>query len=298
MYVILSQNVHFPPQDDQKSAWLTVIAFLKKQYAEGMNFMKPQFLLHKPAVQCKPGLSVHLPPQIQQFSRVVFMLHESNEITKEDADSVATMLYGGNITIDKEGECSVPLQRNVSYYQRCKKYTDITDILNMLRSHKPFLLVLEGGPGMGKTTVCNEIAKRWGNGTNDNYELVFLLCLHIPSVKNIDSFDSLFEAVCPGDQKNFLQHILHHLNHTRGKNILIIFDGFDELFDEQGTPSSSYLLNIVYRKLLQLQLCAIVISSRHPASLQLYQRSDCTRVEILGFSDELKLNFIQQNNAG
>ena len=151
---------------------------------------------------------------------------------------------------------------------------------------------------MGKTTVCNEIAKRWGNETNVNYELVFLLCLHIPSVKNIDSFNSLFEVVCPGDQKNFLQHILHHLNHTRGKNVLVIFDGFDELFDEQGTPSSSYLLNIVYRKLLQLQLCDMVISSRHPASVQLYQRSDCARVEILGFSDELKLNYIQQNNAG
>jgi len=36
---------------------------------------------------------------MQQVSKLGFMVHESNEITKEEAASVASVLHAGNITV-------------------------------------------------------------------------------------------------------------------------------------------------------------------------------------------------------
>ena len=271
-----------------------VKTFLRSHYVEEAKRVK-QSVSFRPSLQRKPGLS-HQPLLLSkpkmQYTKLVFMLHESNELTKEDAVSVANVFYTGNITI---GQLSSLNEQDSSYYHRCRKFTDIMNVLNTFGHHKPFLLILEGGPGMGKTTVCNEIANQWGSSKTDTYELVFLICLHLPNARKVNSFEALFEAVCPGNQTKLSGEMFEYLSHTGGKNVLVIIDGFNEL----DVSCSSFLLNIVYRNLLQLHLCDLVISSRHPEAAQLYHCSNGFRVEILGFSDEHKHHYIkQQVNKG
>ena len=206
------------------------------------------------------------------------------------------LFYTGNITIANKGRYGrILLQKDgdSDYYQRCRKYTEIGDVLAKLSSHKPFLLLLEGGPGMGKTTVCREIANQWGNGKIESYDMVFLICLHLPNAKKIVSFELLFEAVCPGNQTRLSMDMLDHLSHTRGENVLVIIDGFNEL----DKTCSSFLLDIIHRNLLQLQLCDMVISSCSSEAGQLHHCVNCTRVEILGFTDDAKHQYFKQHVA-
>ena len=64
----------------------TIKAFLKRHYAEGVSTGKTS-PSYKPSLQPKPG-SLHLPPSLLlsklqvKFTKLVFMIHESNEITK------------------------------------------------------------------------------------------------------------------------------------------------------------------------------------------------------------------------
>ena len=277
----------------------TVKAFLKKHYTEGVSTVKTS-VSYKPSLQPKPG-SLHHPPSLLskaqvKFTRLVFMIHDSNGVTREDATSLANVLHNGRITIGNNRKRFQPPLHDSSYYLRCKQYTDIVDILIHLNSHKPFLLLLEGGPGMGKTTVCREVANSWGNSTTAMYEFVFLICLHLPSAQKIDSFESFFEVVCPGNQKRYSQDTLDYLSHTRGKNVLVIIDGFDELFDKQGMSQSVFLDDLINHSLPQFQLCDLIISSRQPMSARLYNCTNCTRVEILGYTDDLIHEYVQKNS--
>ena len=111
-----------------------------------LGYQKPQIVL--PTLSSKPAL-----PQKQHFSESVFMvLHEINECTKEDVVSVADALYYGNVTASDTDHLSSPHTSN--YYQRCMKYTDILRLLDQLHSSGSFTLLLEGSPGIGKSTVC------------------------------------------------------------------------------------------------------------------------------------------------
>jgi len=111
---------------------------------------------HKPVV---PGKKHQKVSQKLHFSKVAFLLHENKIYTENDVLSVANVPHYRNITVSDIGEgaddhlISPPIQLAKSYYQQCNIFTDIFDIIITLSSDEPFMLLLEGGPGMGKTTI-------------------------------------------------------------------------------------------------------------------------------------------------
>jgi len=51
---------------------------------------------------------------------------------------------------------------------------------------EPKLILIDGAPGMGKTTLCKEIAYQWANEELlKNTTIVFLLVLRNPAVQKI-----------------------------------------------------------------------------------------------------------------
>jgi len=253
-------------------------------------------LSHKPAL---PGKSGSKSSQDMQFFELAFLvLHNSSDCTEEDVSSVANAFYCGNISVSESDHLILPqLQQSSSnYYQKCKKYTNIMEIINQPHSDRPFMLLLEGATGMGKTTVCREIAYKWSLGEEINcYKLVFSVSLHDANVKNINSLDALFNQVCPENQelfpgiKNFL------VESKQGRNVLVIIDGFDLLFDEHDAVVNEFLKRIIYRDVYNLGSCDLIISSRQPESSKLYGCLNCTRVQLLGFTGNFKHRYIEQS---
>jgi len=72
-----------------------------------------------------------------------------------------------------------------------------------------------------------------------------------------------------------------YLYETKGKDVTIIFDGYDEM--SEGGRMNSFISYIIYHDVLPE--CGLIIASHPTASLCLHHMVD-RRVEVLGFTKE------------
>ena len=149
----------------------------------------------------------------------------------------------------------------------------------------PISILIEGHPGIGKTTLAKEICLQWANNellTSD--KLLLLLMLRDPNVQKITSTEELVKYTIPADQ---VQPVLSYLHNTNGAGVTFIIDGFDELSNE--LRHTSFL-----RKLIEgdtLHNARVVVTSRPSASACLHQCVD-RRIEVLGFEKSSREQYI------
>ena len=241
-------------------------------------------------------LKVCMPYKSEHFTNIAFIQHKHSEVTEESITAVANVMHSGDIIIDDDRSYHFLPQslKYNDYYNSCKKSTEVFEFLHAIDSvpdRKPFFLLIEGAPGMGKTIVCKEIALRLSK--HQNIELIFLLNLHEIYAQTINSFDDFFESVCPGKQQRELKNVSHYLSTTKGKKVLVIIDGYEQLFSEPNCNSSSYIMGIVTRKVLKFQLCDLIVSTRHVALIDLEQYENWFRIELLGFTEELQHQYLE-----
>ena len=189
------------------------------------------------------------------------------------------MVASGNIS-KNQSQCSV------SYHSK-----DISELFSTVSISSYFILI-EGAPGIGKTVLSKEIACQWAEKKLLKYkQLVFLLFLRDPKLKNIVTLEDLTQYVLNNRKKG--SELSDHLFETDGKDLAIIFDGYDEMSEED--RNNSLVSKIISRKVLPD--CDLVVTSRPTASLHLRDKVDC-RVEVLGFTEEDRLDYIQQALEG
>ena len=152
----------------------------------------------------------------------------------------------------------------------------------------PMSILIEGHPGIGKTTLAKEICLQWANDkllTSD--KLVILLMLRDPNVQKITSIEELVKYALPMPHR---QSVLSYLHNTDGTGITFIIDGFDELSNELRHFS-------FFRELIEgdiLPNARVVVTSRPSASGCLHHYIK-RRIEVLGFDKESREQYI--NNA-
>ena len=158
----------------------------------------------------------------------------------------------------------------------------------------PYMILIEGAPGIGKTILSKEIAFQWANKTIlKNKRLLFLLFMRDPQVKNVTNVQSLVRCFCQSE--NLTNKVTDWLMLTGGKYLTIILDGYDEMSEES---KNHFIINeIIGQKILTN--CGIIITSRPVASLHLHDNESLNcRAEILGFTEEDRLSFIQNALIG
>ena len=106
--------------------------------------------------------------------------------------------------------------------------------------------------------------------------------------KRIVSVENLVEHVV--ESSKISASLTEELFQTEGKDLVIVLDGYDEMPDED--RQSSIIARIIYRKSRMLTSCCLVITSHPTASSNLHRIVDC-RVEIVGFTEEDRLDYIQ-----
>ena len=245
-------------------------------------------------------INLGLPYKPENFTNIAFIHHESSEVTEESVTAIADVIHNGEIIInDKSADDSSPqsLQHNF-YYNRCTKGTNILEFLcnidSATKEREPFLLLIEGRPGVGKTAVCKEIAFKWSR--NEKYDLTLLICLHEKDTRHINSFDTLFDYICSGDQKTQLTNISEYLSSKVNKKVMVIIDGYEEVLKDTHSNSKTFINNIIKRKILQFSKCNFVISTRCATTvLDLSQHNRTYRVELLGFTEKLQLKYFECN---
>ena len=150
----------------------------------------------------------------------------------------------------------------------------------------PCIILIEGAPGIGKTVLAKEIAFQWANKKLlKDKKILLLLFLREFSFSGIKSIESFVQHVVKSEMA---QSLARYLLKTEGKNLAIVFDGYDEISNED--RYSSIVADIINRKIFAK--CCLVITSRPTASSALHSIVDC-RVEIVGFTEEDRLDYIQ-----
>ena len=129
----------------------------------------------------------------------------------------------------------------------------------------PMSILIEGHPGIGKTTLAKQICLQWANNQLlvSDYKLVLLLMLREPEVQKITTIEQLVRYVLSSDQ---VKCVLSYLRNNNGVGVTLIFDSFDEL-------SAKLHQTSIFRELIKgdiLHNVRILVMSRPSASACLH----------------------------
>ena len=157
----------------------------------------------------------------------------------------------------------------------------------------PLVILVEGAFGSGKSTLAYHYCQKWSKGSLGMFKLVALIYLRHPAVHST-GFDftlhQLLLLASNGEKgiDSIVENIIQHIKN--GLKFLLILDGWDEgpaclraLPDLKHPPDNSFLGNLLRSVSSNT---TILITSRPDSSVDLHNRPNVKRVEILGFTKE------------
>ena len=162
------------------------------------------------------------------------------------------------------------------------KQIDIQDVLKPCDSCQSLRVVVDGSPGIGKTTLCHKLLNMWAKGelTHGQYSLVLYCPLRNDMMAQANGLKQLLKYTY---DCNEVTTVTEWLQNIHGQGLLIIFDGWDELSTD--LRQSSLAARIIRGEILAK--CSVIVTSRSYASYSLLKLSSVNRhIEVLGFSEE------------
>ena len=168
------------------------------------------------------------------------------------------------------------LQGNIKQVLSDRKEISIDEILLADRGQKkpPRLVLMEGAPGIGKSTLAWELCRK----SMRQYSLVVLLRLREVKVQNISNMSQLFCQYENEDKKSLVEEVAK----SQGRDMLFILDGFDEL--PKTLQEESFLLDLIRGRVLPAS--TVLVTSRPSATTELRTSCRPKHIEILGFTQE------------
>ena len=159
-----------------------------------------------------------------------------------------------------------------------KKSVKLQDIFELDSADRKIILI-EGAPGSGKSTLSWDICKQWASGVLfQEFHTVVLIQLRDSAIHSATTVEQILPASC----RIQIAAVVEALQGDRGRGMLLVLDGWDEL------PIPLHE-NSIFHQLIEdpakfdLNYSTILITSRPLASGGLYH-TITSRIEILGFT--------------
>ena len=167
------------------------------------------------------------------------------------------------------------------------------DIFGVLKKGDDPMVLIEGSPGIGKTTFCLKLAYDWANQSSvasfPEFELVLLLkCRDIDG----DLTEAITEQLLPHDiSEDIRKTFFHFLKdiHNQEK-ILIILDGLDELPEKSWHHVDLFL----HRRILSF--CYVLTTTRQEKGIEARQQfAFDISLKIEGFTEGDSFEYIRRH---
>ena len=175
---------------------------------------------------------------------------------------------------------------------------EITNMTSIFRPHskckKPRKVLIEGDPGMGKTTYLQKLAYDWANKQNEwdasFPEIEVLLLLRCNDIKS-SIWEAIDEQILSEDiDEKAKETFFKYIKENQSK-VLLLLDGLDEADPRERD---------IYLSLLTCKLlpdCHVVITSRHEVGKKVSRYCD-NLWEIVGFTKEDSKSFVRKYFQG
>ena len=162
---------------------------------------------------------------------------------------------------------------------------EVTKMTSIFTPHKcckqPLIVLIEGEPGMGKTTYCQKLAFDWASKQCGEWDESFpridvLLLLRCRGIKST-IWDAIVEQILRKELKPEESEMFFQFLKENPSKVLLVLDGLDEADPQK----LEMFMNLIQRK--QLPGCYIVLTSRPEAGSKVRGYTD-TLLEIVGFT--------------
>ena len=172
---------------------------------------------------------------------------------------------------------------------------DMYDIFKDLKKGEDVMTLVEGSPGIGKTTFCLKLAYDWARETvptNSSFpKLEFVLLLKCRDIDK-DIMEAIKEQLLPEDMEEetwtkFSEFIKDVHNQER---ILIILDGLDELPEK----SKNFVDKLLRRRILPF--CYVLVTCRQEKGIDVRKNFEFDLLlEVKGFTEDDAYCYIKKH---
>ena len=185
-----------------------------------------------------------------------------------------------------KGGCDYTVRGDVDDILGGKEVAEYEDIFKKYKEGE--LVLIEGRPGSGKTTLVHKLTQDWAHGKPIllGAKHVFLVTLRLLNYSKRDkSLSDVVEIFY--DSEEIRRIVEHDLKEFGGKGACFIIDGLDEY---QNKREDSVISQLINKKVLRTSM--VIVASR-PVATHSLRRKCGRRVEVVGFTKEQISKYVE-----
>ena len=237
-----------------------------------------------------PVVSPSVSPALSRYADYLKSVYANSPVAKSDKFPTPSTVYIKLALVKKERVSRVEadeftrltIQGDIDMILQAKEQIEMDDILKA--EDETRLVVVEGAPGIGKSTFAWELCRQWSTLESlKRFSLVVLLRLREEEVQTATHITDLFPCK---DDPDLSRLVAEEVRRENGKGVLFVFDGFDEFPVKLRKES---LVTDIISGSSYLPKATVLVTSRPSATAQLqslFQTSIGKRIEIVGFSEK------------